>query len=112
MMPMQPRDIVPQPPNATLTYEQSSQLMMDATFRGRVKVACLQYATYIDNEASSTAGHNSRMRWASSCIQMPDQTAQTVTNPVVMDPGVQAMGSAIGDTGLQAAVEKVIDGLI
>jgi hypothetical protein len=109
---MQPRDIVPDPPGSTLTYAQSNDLMNDGNFRGRVKVACLSYATYINSEAASTVGHNTRAKWAAGCVINPDGTAQTVTSPTVMDPAVQQAGSAIADGALQAAVQGVIDKMI
>src|SRR5262245_27223856 len=95
-----------------LSYNESNQLMQDGTFRGRVKVACLKFAQTIEIEVSTIPAHNARLRWAQQCIMNPDQTAQTVTNPTVMDPAVQTAGSTIDDAGLQAAVEGVVNGLI
>jgi hypothetical protein len=105
---MQPREIVPGP-GGTLTYDQSAQLMSDATFRGRVKTACLSYATQINEEPSTTPTHNARLRWAVTCYQNPDIVSQGIVNPTVLDPAVQTAGSAIGDLALQGAVQAVID---
>jgi len=88
-----------------MTYEESSQLMVDMTFRGRVKVAALKYADSILNEAASVAGHTSRVRWATLTFQTPDNIAQQIQPPVVMDPAIQNAGAAIDDAALQAAVE-------
>lgn len=103
-----PRDIVPEPPATTLTYDQSAQLMTDITFRGRVKTACLKFAASVQNEDVNTQAHSSRLRWAQSCFQSPDMTAQQVQSPTVMDPAVQQAGSGIADSALQPAVEGVI----
>jgi len=95
-----------------LTYTDSNALMNDFDFRGRIKVAALHYADYIMNEATNTPGHTSRLRWASATFQSPDQAAQSLHSPVVMDPAVQADGAAIIDTNLQSAVENTINKLI
>lgn len=92
-----------------LNYESSAALMNDFTFRGRVKVGCLKFASSIMIEAPSAPAHNARVRWATRCYQQPDQVAGEVVNPVVMDPGVQAAGGAIDDAGLQAAVEATVN---
>ena len=95
-----------------LTYSQSSALMQDLDFRGRIKVALLHYASYILGEASTTTAHNSRYKWAQSAYQQPDTTAASLQPPVVMDANVQASGSAVDDPTLQTAVESVINQLI
>lgn len=92
-----------------MTYTESAALMVDIEFRGRIKVACLTYAKYIMDEAGSTPAHNSRMKWAGQTYQSPDQVAQQVQHPTVMDAAVQADGAAITDSGLQSAVEKVVN---
>lgn len=92
-----------------LTYDDSSKLMNDATFRGRVKVACLKFATSIMDEAGDFPAHNTRMKWASQCYFSPDQTANQVTPPTVMDSAVQQAGSAITDDALQGSVEAVVN---
>lgn len=95
-----------------LTYTDSAALMNDTVFRGRVKVACLKFATSILNEAGSTEAHGARSRWANNCVTQPDQVAATVTPPTVMDPNVQSSGSTIDDAGLQAAVETAVNQLL
>lgn len=96
----------------SLTYSESAALMTDMQFRGRVKVACLKFASYILDEAGTVSAHGARSRWANQCMVQPDQTAGTVTPPVVMDPSVQGSGSAIDDASLQSAVELVINRLM
>ena len=108
-MPGTRADITPVPPDTTLSYDQSAQLMSDMSFRGRVKTACLRYADTIMNETPSIAGHNARLRWASTCYNNPDMVAGQIQPPTVMDPAVQAAGSGIDDNGLQGAVEGVIN---
>lgn len=95
-----------------LTYEQSASLMVDDTFRGRVKVACLTFANYIASEAPNVPAHNTRVKWAQQTFQMPDGSAQQVTPLVVMDQAVQSAGAAIDDASLQTAVENAINKMI
>jgi len=92
-----------------MTYEESAALMQDIVFRGRVKVAVLKYADSIMIEAASVPGHTSRLRWAQSAFQAPDQVAGQTQPPVIMDPAVQTAGAAITDLALQGAVEGVIN---
>lgn len=95
-----------------LTYEQSATLMSDTTFRSRVKVACLTYARYITDEASTTPAHSTRVRWAQQTLMNPDGAVEQVTPTTVMDAAVQAAGSAITDPGLQSAVENSVNKLL
>ena len=95
-----------------MTYDESSTLMNDMTFRGPVKVALLKYATSIIAEASDITAHNSRYKWAQMAFQNPDITAAQLQPPTVMDPAVQSAGSAIDDNTLQGAVEAVINKVI
>ena len=95
-----------------LTYTQSADLMKDPIFLGRIKVACLKYANFIFDEATSTPAHSSRIKWAQNTIAMPDAAASTVTPPTVMDVAVQTDGSSITDTALQSAVENVVNKLL
>lgn len=95
-----------------LTYEQSSDLMNDQVFRGRVKVACLTYANYISGEAASTPAHTTRLKWAQQTFSMPDTSAAAVTPTVVMDAAVQQDGSAITDAALQSATENAINKML
>jgi len=95
-----------------LTYEQSAALMKDPAFVDRVKVACLKFADYILNEATGTAAHNTRVRWAQQTTSNPDSAAQQTTPPVVMDTAVQEDGAEITDAELQTAVETVVNKLM
>lgn len=92
-----------------LTYDESAALMGDAAFRGRVKVACLKYSTYINDEAASTPAHSTRIKWAQSTMANPDAAAATVTPTTVMDAAVQQDGATIEDAALQSAVENSIN---
>jgi hypothetical protein len=95
-----------------MTYEESAALMMDSTFRGRVKVSCLKYADSITNEANNVPAHGTRMRWAVNTMQQPDLVASNLTPPVTMDGAVQAAGAEITDDALQGSVEAVINKLM
>jgi len=95
-----------------MTYDESAALMKDPAFIGRVKVACLGYATYIFDEPVTTPAHNSRLRWAQNTMIQPDSVAQGVTPPTVMDTAVQDAGPAIEDAALQSAVENTVNKLL
>lgn len=95
-----------------MTYEESSALMTDFAFRGRVKVAVLKYADSIMIEAASVPAHNTRERWALQAMQNPDGIALQTQPPTVMDPAVQQDGAAITDLALQAAVENTVNKML
>lgn len=95
-----------------LTYEQSAELMNDPAFRGRVKVACLRFATFILDEAPTVPAHSSRIRWAQNTFAMPDAAAGAATPPTVMDGAVQTDGAAITDAVLQTAVETTVNKML
>lgn len=95
-----------------LSYTESAQLMQDLTFQNRIKVACLKFAEYIDGEATDTPAHNTRMKWAATVIQNPQQQASNIQPPVVMDPAVQEQGPTISDAELQTAVETTVNHLL
>jgi hypothetical protein len=92
-----------------LSYEESANLMCDATFVSRVKVACLKYAAYISDEATNTPAHASRLRWAQTVQSNPDSAAMQVVPAVVMDASVQDGGANIPDEALQSAVETTLN---
>jgi hypothetical protein len=95
-----------------MTYEESAALMIDMTFRGRVKVAVLKYADFIMNESPGVTAHNARVRWAAQTYQQPDRTAQETQPPAVMDSNVQTHGANVTDELLQSAVEATVNKLI
>jgi len=95
-----------------LTYEQSSDLMNDGVFRGRVKVGCITYARYITDEAPTVPAHSTRTKWAQQTLINPDAAAAQVTPTVVMDAAVQADGTAVTDEALQGAVEAAVNKLL
>lgn len=109
---MTPQPIVPIPPATKLSYEQSNTLSQDSNFRGRVKIACLNFAKYIVGEPPTQPAHNTRVRWAQNTVANPDGTAQQVQPPTVMQDGVQTQGSAISDEGLQTAVEVAVNSIL
>jgi hypothetical protein len=95
-----------------MTYTESAALMTDLEFRGRIKVAALTYADSIMNEANSVAAHNSRLKWAQSCMTQPDMTATTLQPPVCMDSAVKTVGADVTDTALQGAVETTVNRML
>lgn len=92
-----------------MTYEESAALMTDVPFWGKVKVSCMKYATYINNEPPSTEGHSARYRWAQMAMRDPDSTARQMQASVVMDPSIQAEGAASSDAAIQSATEAVVN---
>jgi hypothetical protein len=95
-----------------MTYTESSELMQDQTFRGRIKVSALKYADSIMIEAASVPAHNARLRWAGRCFQQPDMVSQELQPATVMDPAVQTAGADITDAALQPAVEGVVNKML
>lgn len=95
-----------------LTYTESDKLMQDIAFRGRIKIACLTYADYIVNEATSAVAHNTRNRWATECYKSPDMAASQVQPAVVMDGAVREQGDKIVDADLQTVVETAVNKLM
>lgn len=92
-----------------IDYKTTSDLMHDTDFDGRVRVACLHYASYISGEDASVPAHNTRRRWAQDAFKNPDVAAVTVMPILVMDNKVQAAGAAITDVDLQSAVETSVN---
>jgi hypothetical protein len=95
-----------------MTYDESAALMIDLEFRGRIKVAILKYADSIVGEANNVPAHNTRLRWAATAMQQPDQTAMQLQPPVVMDSAVQADGKDITDVALQGSVEATVNKML
>jgi hypothetical protein len=95
-----------------LDYAASDALMNDATFKGRVKCACLKFADYILGEAPNVPAHNTRVKWANNTVTSPDAAATRTTPTVVMDAAVQDAGATITDAALQTAVETAINKLL
>jgi hypothetical protein len=95
-----------------LTYTQSSDLMKDPSFIGRIKVACLKYAAYILDEPSNVPAHSSRVRWAQETNINSERVAMGLAPSVVMDGQVQTDGAAISDAALQTAVETTVNKML
>lgn len=101
-----------------LTYDETAKLMQDATFRGRVSVACVNFARYITDEPANTPAHSTRIRWAQQTLQGPEVAVNQVIPTVVTDTAVQDAGldadgtSAITDEALQGAVETAVNKLL
>lgn len=93
-----------------MTYEESAQLIQNPQFRGRIKVACLTYASRIISQGGGAS--NALLRWCNQTMQMPDQAAQNVQGPAVMEPGVQSQGANIDDGSLQFSVENAVNKML
>lgn len=89
-----------------LTFTESAALMNDPDFRGRVKVAALNYAQFLSLQ---TGNNNSKMKWIQQTQLQPDMTATILVPPTVMNPNVQAGGATVSDADLQAAVQATAD---
>jgi len=96
-----------------MTYEETYALSKDMVFRGRVSVACVHYADFINGEPSTTPAHSTRYKWAQATLLNPETAVQQSIATVVNDANVQdAGGAAITDAGLQSAVETSINKLL
>lgn len=95
-----------------IDYAQSANLMADATFQGRCRIACLRYASYINGEDVSIPAHNTRLRWAQQTVSNPDGSVGQIMPVLIMDDKVQASGEAITDPDLQSAVETSVNKFI
>lgn len=95
-----------------MTYEEQAALMVDLTFRNRIKTSILHFATYIMNEDPGVDAHNTRFKWAAASMMNPDMVAAQMQPNVVMDQQVQADGAAITDPLLQTAVELTVKKLM
>lgn len=93
-----------------MTYEESAALINDQAFRGRIKVACLTYASRILRGGETGPGASQAAnRWATGTFQQPDIAAEVATGPTVMEPGVQGQGANIDDGALQFSVENAVN---
>ena len=95
-----------------MTYQESSDLMNDFQFRGRIKVAALILADRYLIEAPNTPAHNSRYKWGQNTFLNPEAVSAQLHPAVVMDPQVQTDGANIADDPLKAAVEAVVNKII
>jgi|GEM_PF-1651838 len=95
-----------------LSYEETANLMRDATFINRIKIACLVYMHEIMNEPYETPAHVTRLKWAQSVSQTPDSVAMQLAPIVVMDPAIQAAGANVTDSDLQVAVVGAINKML
>lgn len=91
-----------------IDYSQRNALGKDPVFQGRVQIACLQFAGYIQLEPAATAAHTSRMKWATMTNAEPYPMAVKVANVVVTDPAVIEAGTDITDAALQSSVETTV----
>jgi hypothetical protein len=95
-----------------LTYEETFALMSDTVFRGRVNIACVNFARYITDEAANTPAHSTRVKWAQNTLVNPEVAVNQVIPTVVTDGQVQADGAAITDPALQSTVETAVNKLL
>lgn len=90
-----------------MSLTDSANLINDITFRGRVKVAALQYAQYLQLQSGLNM---SKANWVQRTMQAPDQVALQLVPAVVMSPNVQqAGGAAVSDPDLIAATQVEAD---
>ena len=96
-----------------MSYEETFELTKDPVFRGRVSTACVHYAVFISDEASNTAAHSTRYRWAQQTLVGPEASVSRIIATVCNDGAVQdAPGNAITDPALQTAVETAVNKLL
>ena len=107
-----------------MTSDESAYLQTELSFKGRVRVSLMRYATAILNEPTSTSRHKSGTDWAQDVYRNPDVRAQSYQPAVVMDPGIQQAGlmddpndpglnkrkiSAATDAEVDAATQAVVN---
>lgn len=92
-----------------MTLEESAALIQNPQLRGRIKVACLNYASRV---LSSSGNSNALIRWAQQVYLSPDAAALSAQPATVMEPGVQSQGADIDDGGLQFSVENAINKIL
>ena len=89
----------------SLSYQQSSDLMKNTDFIGRIKVACMHYSKYRGKGA-----------WATLVVQSPDVAAANILPIVIMDDSIQNSsagdGSDVPDATLQTAVETAVNNML
>lgn len=89
----------------SLSYQQSSELMKDPNFVGRIKVACMHYAKYRGKGA-----------WATLVVQSPEVAAANILPVIIMDDNIQGSsagdGSDVDDATLQSVVETAVNNLL
>ena len=95
-----------------IDYNASANLMVNATFQGRCRIACLHYADYIKGEDPAVPAHTSRLRWAQEAVRDPFAAVNQIMTTLIMDPKVQDSGDAITDIDLQSSVETSVNKLI
>lgn len=90
-----------------MSKEESAALINDPVFRGRVKVACLQYA---DSILANPSGRTfTVLQWGRNTLLQPDQAAGNVVGATVIDGAVQSAGKNVTDEDLQRAVEVQVN---
>jgi hypothetical protein len=97
-----------------MSNEESSQLMTNLDFRGKIKVAIQKLVYKLQNETPPPMPGRAVQNWArdASMGTGADQAAMQLQPGVVMHPAVQEHGAAIDDGNLQFAVEKTVERLI
>jgi hypothetical protein len=70
----------------------------------RTETACCDVATGILTESPTTPDHTNRLNWAKYCYSAPATVMQQAIWYVVMDPTVNAAGTACTDANIKAAV--------
>jgi hypothetical protein len=92
-----------------MTYDESALLMTNLEFRGRVKVSALKYAGSIMIRPTSTAAHNTRIRWAQIVTSNRTWSPTSCNRPSSWTRPFKADSADITDVALQTAVEGVVN---
>lgn len=92
-----------------IDYKTSADLMHDPEFNGRTRIACLHYAQFISNEATTVPAHVTRLAWAQKTFDNSENAVNEIMPILIMDPKVQAAGTAITDEDLQSALETSVN---
>ena len=92
-----------------IDYKTSSDLMHDAEFNGRTRIACLTYASYIADEAITVPAHTTRLKWAQNTFANSENAVNEIMSILIGDAKVKEFGGAITDADLQSAVETSVN---
>jgi len=92
-----------------IDYKTASDLMHDADFNGRTRIACLTYAAYIVDEATDVPAHTTRLKWAQNTFAASENAVNEIMPILIMDDKVKTSGAAITDSDLQSAVETSVN---
>lgn len=92
------------------TYTELDLVAEDATFRDRVKVACIVAAESIRTEAPATPNNAARVQWARAVLLAPDREATRMVWAVLAQNRAATLAQITGATDAQ--IQTAVDGAV